>query len=418
MTRIGWTLLLATLLTFPTASGQIPDSDSIIPADHIELLIPANDGRIQWKEVAASLAQSLSLDVETVERMFPSGSIDARSHWIGLAVLGINLAGRDKLVVDVVRDDQNNRALRLRCDRRAFGIASPQKSHLATIQLDEDWAGRSTQRPVVICIHGLRSRPEVFDGLREFLRVEGFATAAVGYDDEQSIGDSAKQISQLVEEIFITQQAETPGPPQPPQLALVGHSMGGLIAREWAENDRLGGQRIISVITVATPHGGSSWASMPPLLDLVTSGDFDKVDVVDLILHQPSSAGLKDLAPGSRQLNRMNARRRRDDIRYTTIVGTGSPVSDSQAKKLSRVLQSIDKRSSLFRLVRPRIEPMLGGWDEIVRGKGDGVVAARHATIEGVADIVTFDLSHGEIIRPIVGSNHQPVWETILDRLK
>ena len=199
-------------------------------------------------------------------------------------------------------------------------------------------------------------------------------TAAVSYDDEQSIAESARQLSAITDELFAGEDRNRP------KIALVGHSMGGLVAREWTENKELKSDRISTLITIASPHGGSNWATMPPLLDLVWKGDFDKTDFVDVVLHQPSAAGLRDLIPGSKQLRTMASRPRRVDVKYTTIVGTGSPVSDSQTEKLSEILRSIDGRSRVFRLIRPRVQPLVDGLDELVRGKGDGVVRADHAT--------------------------------------
>ena len=157
---------------------------------------------------------------------------------------------------------------------------------------------------------------------------------------------------------------------------------------------------------------------MAPLLDLIAADDFDRHEIVDVILHQSSASGLRDLSPNSVQLRRMASRARRQDVQYTTIVGTGSPVSPAQADRVRRMLQTLDGRSKIFRLIRPRIDPLVTGFDEIVRGKGDGVVAADHATIDDVEDIVTFDLAHGQLVRPLPGRTTNPVWDVIAERLQ
>lgn len=58
--------------------------------------------------------------------------------------------------------------------------------------------------------------------------------------------------------------------------------MGGLMAREWTENRALKGDRIAGLITVGTPHGGSNWATLPPLLDLFDEGRLDASRLADV----------------------------------------------------------------------------------------------------------------------------------------
>ncbi len=99
------------------------------------------------------------------------------------------------------------------------------------------------------------------------------------------------------------------------------------------------------------------------------------------------------------------------------MAGTGSPISESRVEKIGTRLRSMDDKSRIFRLLSPRIQPLVDGFDELMRGKGDGVVAANRAVIEGVVDSSEFDLSHGGIIRPTTGAE-QPVWAAILKRLR
>lgn len=400
------------------AGGQIPDRKNGLSEqnsrdvdDHIELVVTAEEGRVQWKDVAASLAESLSVDVAVVEKILPRGSVNVRSEYIGLASAGVRLASRGKVSIAVTRDKDDRRALKIRCDRSIFGVKTTAMKPV-TIDLDEDWSTRTAGRPLLICLHGLRSDPNVWRPFRAEMRGAGFATAAVGYDDRLPIAESAQQVAE------VTADAITADAPQGLRLALVGHSMGGLVAREWTENPELAGQAISHLITVATPHRGSNWASMPPLLDLVSKGKFDLRDVVDVVTHQNSSAGVRDMQPGSKQLEEMASRPRRADVRYTTIVGTGSPIAQEHVERLGKMLRSIDEKSTAFQLMSPRIRPLIDGFDELMRGKGDGAVAADKAVIEGVSDIVRFDLSHAELIRPVVGQDRQPVWDEIRKRLE
>ena len=391
-------------------------SDEVELASQVELIIPTDNGKLVWKDVASSLAESLKLDASTVQRWFPTGKLDLHSNATALALFGIDSALGDAISIAMVRDEDGDPALRLRCDRNAIGfLASKHEPEAAAIDLDDDWIDRSKRRPVVICLHGLKSESSKFDDFRAFLRKSGYATAAVRYDDHQSIIQSAQQLSQITAEVFGVENLDGANAPE---LVLVGHSMGGLVAREWTENPALSNKHIVALITAGTPHGGSAWASLPPLLDLLAERKLDSSQIVDVLLHQPSAPGMRELAPESRFLNMLNSRTRRADVQYTTFVGTRSPVSTERVRKLRETLLRIKDKSTTLRLFEPRIRPLLNSFDELARGKGDGVVAAERATIIGIEDVVRVDVSHGAYFQPPIGDRKQPVWEAILQRLE
>lgn len=398
-------------------SGQVPrletqTSSQTRPSDRqsIEVLIPSNNGVLQWHDVATSLGEALKLDSESVQNILPRGQLDLRSDTVLLVLMGINLAAGESISFEVVCDGQNRDSLCVRCDRNLLGKRSETTRRSASIQIDDDWPSRSVGNPVVIFLHGLRGDAAAFDPFREFLRKAGYATAAASYDDDESIAESARQVSIAAEQIFGSNAIE-------PSLALVGHSMGGLVARQWAEDPDLHGQRISKLITIGTPHAGSNWASLPPLLDLFSDGEFDHSDLLDVIVHQPSAAGLRDLKPDSDFLSQLAACSRRDDVAYTVIVGTGSPVTDGQVVQLRETLRGLDREGSVLRLLRPRIQPLMESFDELIQGKGDGIVSVRRAMIPDVDDTVLVDASHFEMIRPIPGQTEHSIWKIVLDRL-
>ena len=389
---------------------QSPD-DAALYSNRLEVVIPAEDGTIAWKDVS-SLASSLKLDAPTLEGIFPSGSLDLQQATTAFALRGIDIALGKAVSFDIVRDADGETALRVTCDRTAIRriLASERKAKIASIDLDEDWERRSQDRSLVLCLHGLKSDPTRFDDFRKFLRESGLATGTASYDDYQSMITSARQLSELAEKTF--------QPPNAPNLVLVGHSMGGLVAREWTENPRLHNQQIVALITAGTPHGGSNWASMPPLLDLVVDPKFVARDLVDVLLHLPSAPGLRELAPDSDFLKKLNARKRRPDVRYATFYGTRSPVSPRQVARLREALEEIRGESPAVRLLQPRIAPLLGSFDELVEGKGDGVVAAERTRMEDVDDIVAADVIHGEFFGVESSKKREQVWEAIRGRIQ
>ena len=381
-----------------------------------ELIIPATDGRIGWKHVSASLAKALQLDQASIAEMLPAGEIDLDSPAVSFSLLAINLAVGNRLSFAVTRDGNQKPCLLIRCDSSLLHFSDHlEKPSEVTLHHDEDWLHSGEGRPIVLCLHGLNGTHDAFDGLRQQLRSRGYATAAVAYDSQRSIAAIARDVSVMVGSHFEScsyQQA----------LVLVGHSMGGLIAREWTNHPTLENDSITGLITIGTPHQGSAWATLPPLMQLFVKGEFGVSDMSDLILHAPSNPALRDIAPGSAFLDALNARENRRDVRYTSVIGTGSPIDATTVEKIQQAFRQLERRDGFVRLIRPRIQPLLNGFDELVRGRGDGIVASQNATMASTTDLVEVDLSHFGLVRPlgdqpaIQGECH-PVWQIVIDRV-
>ena len=394
------------------APSEVNDAADAQVSKMIRVVIPAVDGSVKWDDVADSLGEALKLEPELIKKSLPAGQLDLRSDLVLLTLMGINLAAGDVLSFDLVRDSNQQLALSVECDRSLLTSGAEKiPAEPVTIDVDSDWMKRSADRPLVICIHGLQGEASAFDSMRAAMRARGYGTAAISYDDQQSIAVSAEQVSKFTAKWFA-------GRGRTPDVVLVGHSMGGLVAREWTENPTLPSNDIVSLITIGTPHHGSAWATMPPLLDLFTVGEFSANDVLDVILHTPSVPGLRDLAPDSKFLRELSSRPHRPGVSITSIVGTGSPVPAARVREIQRLFKQLERRDGFVRLIRPRIKPLIDGFDELARGRGDGVVAVNSARMEGCDDVVKVDLSHFELVKPIPGRGSQPVWEAVIERLE
>ncbi|TWU51033.1 Alpha/beta hydrolase family protein [Rubripirellula tenax] len=413
--RNRWVFLALTILIGGVSVGSSA-SGQTVSNEWLEVAVPSVDGRVRWGDVADAMADAIQLDKESVRGLLPDGEMNLSDGGVQLVLMGVNLmlGQRGSILMDVDAKGEPSIKLRLRIADEATKIESDGRAIRGpapvTLTVDENWEAQTLTKPLVVCFHGLKSGPHVFSPLRDELRRAGYATATVSYDDRRSIADTAAMAADQCKAFFRSQV-------RTPSLALIGHSMGGLVTRQWAEDPKLADRHIVRLITIATPHGGSTLATMPPLIDLVTEGSLQPQDCVNLLLHLPSSPGIRDLEPGSPALANMNAWPRRSDVQYTCIAGTRCPVSAEDSQELRSMLRQLDQDGSFTRLIRPRILPLIQETDEWIEGKGDGAVSVSNAWIPGVKDHVEVPLAHSELIAPMANGSRNPVWQTILDRL-
>ena len=396
-----------------TPNGEANAVESIDSADVIEITVPSVDGKVAWRDVARMIADSMTLDEASVERLLPKGQLNLNSPLAGIVLTGINLASQDAIQLDRVTTDDGEQALRVRCQRGLIR-AAPAEMIECTCDWDPDLPARSTTKPIVILLHGYQGAATSWNELREHLRALDYGTATIQYNFDQPIAEAAKEIALATRRELAQRNVSSA------KVVLIGHSMGGLVAREWTENPDLPGESIVGLITLGSPHGGSNWATMPPMSDLFTGHEFNSQDLAEILLHQSSSQGLKDLVPDSEFLKQLAARPRRSDVAYTAIVGNQSPLEEADVVVLRGTLRTLDREGSLMRLIRPRIRPLMSSFDELSNGKGDGMVACKNATILGCEDCVVLPVTHLEMVRRTPrfhDDQTHPVWEVVVERL-
>ena len=126
----------------------------------------------------------------------------------------------------------------------------------------------------------------------------------------------------------------------------------------------------------------------------------------------------RDLKPGSAFLKRLNARPRREGVKYTIIAGTQSPTRRVTANCLSATANSIPRRVSGLWGVRHG-KKSLAVAAERMRTKvtgSDGPVTVKSTRLEGVDDFVLVQADHATLY---FGSGQNPpaAWATVRDRL-
>jgi pimeloyl-ACP methyl ester carboxylesterase len=168
-------------------------------------------------------------------------------------------------------------------------------------------AGRS--RPVgVLLVHGLDEPGTIWNDLVPALSSAGFASWEFRYPNDQGIDRSAD----LLAASWTALPADLP-------LVLIGHSMGGLVVRDFVSRWRypaegpqvLRGASVRGVILAGTPNQGSDWARLRFWLeprDQLAAAMDQRFSLLSG-LHDGTGAAKIDLRPGSRFLEHLNERR-------------------------------------------------------------------------------------------------------------
>jgi triacylglycerol lipase len=109
----------------------------------------------------------------------------------------------------------------------------------------------------ILLVHGLVDNRSIFTVLRRALRRRGFGRVwTLNYHVlTQDLRAAARRLEQTVEAICEQTGYE--------RIHVIGHSMGGIIARYYVQ--RMGGdQRVHTLVTLGSPHGGTHAARLLP----------------------------------------------------------------------------------------------------------------------------------------------------------
>jgi pimeloyl-ACP methyl ester carboxylesterase len=424
------TVLLLGLLSVTSISRAQPVRDQQNPQDSTAgISIAAPEGIVEWRDVARGIAGAANLDEEAVAGLFPRGTLNLNSPAAQFIIAGLNFASGGGVNLAIEREQTTARALRVTIDRDALratlnmlkGIAKQVAFRWGNEQdsryglfLDEDWLQYTTERPLVVIIHGYGSKPEEFDVLRERLRDTGFACAVFAYPNDAAVAFSAGQFASALREL------ERRHPDR--HVSLVAHSMGGLVSRMLLEDpDGAAVGNVDQLIMVATPNHGSNLARVPVSLDVWQNwldGEPDTVRTIffDSVLDGFNEARL-DLQPESELLKRLNGLPRNPNVRYSLLLGNQGPATREQLDELRRRIVGAQNSNVVLQALGPRLDELLEDIDELVDGLGDGAVAVERGRLEGVDDTVVLSFRHATISSALTDESSQKLVAEIVERL-
>jgi pimeloyl-ACP methyl ester carboxylesterase len=382
-----------------------------------EARVPLRDGKLDLGDLSVALCRELRLP----QCELGTGRVSLEGLRGSLIVAAMNESLGDGCRVRVA---DGALVLRLDTDKlprdcaaftravRVFtAVAAPEATAAQAayygLLLPEDF---DASRPLVVLVHGLDCDRVNWGGMAQCLLREGYQVAYFTYPSDQPISDSAaffgKQMKALRQSF-----------PQAP-VNVLAYSMGGLVSRAYIEGpDYAGG--VERLIMVGTPNTGSGWSKLRLALELEEHYDLwrheENWSPTWMITDGFGEAG-RDLEPGSKFLKALNARPRREGVKYTIVCGDQSPVRRVSADWIDRTASWVPKRVSHwwgFRHCTDALKTQAVKVGNKSSGS-DGPVKVRRAKLKGVDDFVIVNADHVSLY---MGSP-PAAWDTIRDRLR
>jgi pimeloyl-ACP methyl ester carboxylesterase len=343
-----------------------------------------------------------------------------RRRWpwvVGAAVL---LGALWPLVTDPYREEEKELRTRLR-EAVKEGFPDEAEEFSRTVGLSPFSpsspleASSPSPHGAVVLVHGLDDPGKVWRSLAPELHEQGFDVWLMHYPNDQPIAESA---GLLFEELRGLRQGGVE------RIALVGHSMGGLVSRELLTSPEIGYgpsvhdgivPEVTALIMVGTPNHGSPLARFRGVMEArdqwarLTRGE---ASWLSGILDGAGEAKI-DLLPDSRFLTELNGRPPPEGVDTLTIAGVVSPWSPREIQDWieSRKRDATDDR-------RRRLEELGESLLGLANGLGDGLVSVESTRLEGV-EHQTVEGTHLTMIRNLTAESDRtpPAVPIIVDRL-
>jgi pimeloyl-ACP methyl ester carboxylesterase len=242
--------------------------------------------------------------------LMPSKRSDTRKRWLRRAVLpGLLLLAVLLWSGWASRNPERERDLRSQLQEQLedrFPVAM--QPHADRYGIFRQTASANHWRPVrILLVHGLDEPGNIWKDLLPVLDAAGFDSWEFRYPNDQGIDRSADLLAASWSDL----PADRP-------LVLLGHSMGGLVIRDFVSRWRhpvdtspqIEGAQVLGVILAGPPNQGSNWAQLRVLLELRDQWAAGRqAGFAPLAGLQDGTGAAKiDLQPGSSFLAALNAR--------------------------------------------------------------------------------------------------------------
>ena len=162
---------------------------------------------------------------------------------------------------------------------------------------DEKSISIDSQSPITILVHGCNGSAGRFRSLAQLYAFHGQQAVCYSYDDRDSLVMSAEQLA-----ISINDLASVTGNQK---ISIVGHSMGGLVARKAVEDNQKNSNPLednnLELVTISAPFSGIEaanqcgikplhWISfgiVPSICWLITGDNWNEITASSKFINQP-----------------------------------------------------------------------------------------------------------------------------------
>ena len=262
----------------------------------------------------------------------------------------------------------------------------------------------------VLLSHGLESNAKAMQGLARACRSWGVQTLSFDYPNDGPLATVGERLHRELS--WLT------GKHPRLQMAIVAHSMGGLVVRYALEVCQPPPGCVTDVFMLGTPHQGAPLSNRQPWLELVLETLPNLTDRRKTVRDGLGEAA-EDLQPGSLFLRKLDAKRRPAGVHYHTAIGSKGLLNEQELDVLRRRLDDHLKQRDAPVLQRARLAGFLQQADALCTGKGDGAVTIESAHLDGADSERTFELSHLELIEvPVERPEEAPVFQWIVQTLR
>ena len=266
--------------------------------------------------------------------------------------------------------------------------------------------------PLVVLVHGLDCDRVNWSGMDRLLAAEGYQVAYFTYPSDQPVADSAALFGRHMR--GLRERYPRMG------VNVLAYSMGGLVSRAYIEGDGYAGG-VERLILIGTPNAGSGWSRLRGVLEFQEHYHLwrhePKWSPTWMITDGLGEAG-RDLRPGSKFLKELNARPRRQGVKYTIVCGDQHPARRVAADWIDCTASWVPKRADSWWGVRQGKDALRRQANKVRNraNDGDGPVSVDRAQLAGVNDVVVV---HADHVNLYVGTDKQlpAAWDTIRDRL-
>lgn len=264
-------------------------------------------------------------------------------------------------------------------------------------------------RAEVVLVHGLDEPGGIWTELKRRLDTDGIEHVEFRYPNDQAIDASADALA-----------SQWPHLATQRPVYLVGHSMGGLVIRDFvsrhrhpvASNSSLSGPAVGGVILVATPNHGSEWARLRAWLELreyaadIPAGRFS----LFAALRDGTGAAKIDLRPESEFLGQLNARPWPESVPIRIIGGriaAPTPIMEEKLEAMGEEFNLPELQSNIQQL-----------WASTGESVGDGAVPLASLPLDEAPPPRILPASHrGLIARMPFSDETPPAIPVIIDYL-